>query len=155
MSQPGEPRKACGLRFPPELVFQNFVENPPVFPSSQGDPWATTLPVWTLLRARGCTPFKGRVEPEKGTLAAVSYARKHTVWVNPHRNPHSWVGWSEWPEGKPWAEVIDSTRGGGVWESNPPTGGLTRSTGFEVQGPHQQPNASMVIFQVLAGSAVG
>ena len=32
--------------------------------------------------------------------------------------------------------------GGGVWESNPPTGGLTRSTGFEVQGPHQQPNAS-------------
>ena len=31
---------------------------------------------------------------------------------------------------------------GGVWESNPPTGGLTRSTGFEVQGPHQQPNAS-------------
>ena len=32
--------------------------------------------------------------------------------------------------------------GGGVWESNPPTGGLTRSTGFEVQGPHQQPNTS-------------
>ena len=39
--------------------------------------------------------------------------------------------------------------GGGVWESNPPTGGLTRSTGFEVQGPHQQPNASSVILQVF------
>jgi hypothetical protein len=38
--------------------------------------------------------------------------------------------------------VVDVAGGGGVWESNPPTGGLTRSTGFEVQGPHQQPNAS-------------
>jgi hypothetical protein len=38
--------------------------------------------------------------------------------------------------------VIDFRGSGGVWESNPPTGGLTRSTGFEVQGPHQQPNAS-------------
>jgi hypothetical protein len=38
--------------------------------------------------------------------------------------------------------MIYFIRVGGVWESNPPTGGLTRSTGFEVQGPHQQPNAS-------------
>jgi hypothetical protein len=42
--------------------------------------------------------------------------------------------------------MADYMSGGGVWESNPPTGGLTRSTGFEVQGPHQQPNASIVIF---------
>jgi hypothetical protein len=28
--------------------------------------------------------------------------------------------------------VVDVAGGGGVWESNPPTGGLTRSTGFEV-----------------------
>jgi hypothetical protein len=46
--------------------------------------------------------------------------------------------------------MADYMSGGGVWESNPPTGGLTRSTGFEVQGPHQQPNASIVIFQLLA-----
>jgi hypothetical protein len=41
--------------------------------------------------------------------------------------------------------VIDFRGSGGVWESNPPTGGLTRSTGFEVQGPHQQPNASRAV----------
>jgi hypothetical protein len=47
--------------------------------------------------------------------------------------------------------VVDVAGGGGVWESNPPTGGLTRSTGFEVQGAHQHPDASSVIFQALAG----
>jgi hypothetical protein len=29
------------------------------------------LPVWALLRERTPTPYKGRVEPEQGTLAAV------------------------------------------------------------------------------------
>jgi hypothetical protein len=47
--------------------------------------------------------------------------------------------------------MLNFMGGGGVWESNPPTGGLTRSTGFEVQGAHQHPNASSVIFQWLAG----
>jgi hypothetical protein len=45
-------------------------------------------------------------------------------------------------DGEKVSYVADVVGGGGVWESNPPTGGLTRSTGFEVQGPHQQPNAS-------------
>jgi hypothetical protein len=52
-----------------------------------------------------------------------------------------------WRRSKRLVEALEDflpcySRGGGVWESNPPTGGLTRSTGFEVQGPHQQPNAS-------------
>ena len=42
--------------------------------------------------------------------------------------------------------MVDVAGGGGVWESNPPTGGLTRSTGFEVQGAHQHPDASKLIF---------
>jgi hypothetical protein len=63
-----------------------------------------------------------------------------TVRVNPHNNPHST---------KIQAESRNLySRYGGVWESNPPTGGLTRSTGFEVQGPHQQPNASRAVILI-------
>jgi hypothetical protein len=35
-------------------------------------------------------------------------------------------------QGKEVMWMVNFSGGGGVWESNPPTGGLTRSTGFEV-----------------------
>ena len=38
-------------------------------------------------------------------------------------------------DGEKVSYVADVVGGGGVWESNPPTGGLTRSTGFEVRSP--------------------
>jgi hypothetical protein len=40
--------------------------------SRQGDPWATTLPVWALVCEQGCTPYMVQVEPRKGTHSAVT-----------------------------------------------------------------------------------
>jgi len=54
------------------LILEILLQNPPVFPSSQGDPWATTLPVWALLRERTPTAYKGQPDPNMGTLAAVT-----------------------------------------------------------------------------------
>jgi hypothetical protein len=68
----GDPATSSRLRFVQPLGYEVSPHARNTAVLSREGPMGNPLPVWALLRERTPTPYKGRVEPEKGTLAAVT-----------------------------------------------------------------------------------